>query len=263
MAYEIDQQYLLHDQYKNAANLRARIELHRRFSTNPGWYRWVFDQYSIAPHSRILELGCGPAFFWRSNLEHIPDDWEIVLSDFSPGMLQEAQHMLRESGKHFTFQVIDAQSIPYEDHSFDAVIAHHMLYHVPDREQALAEIRRVLRPAGSFYATTNGQNHLLEIRQLKRQVGLSAPSMVASAPFTLENGQEQLARWFKQVEVRRFTNELTVTETEPLVAFIRSTNTKDQDAEKLQHLRNLIEQELAQHSVIHIQGDTGMFVVHG
>ena len=42
----------------------------------------------------ILELGCGPAFFWRSNLEHIPDDWEIVLSDFSPGMLQKAQHIL-------------------------------------------------------------------------------------------------------------------------------------------------------------------------
>ena len=48
MAYEIDQQYLLHDQYKNAANLRARIELHRRFSTSAGWYRWVFDQYRIA-----------------------------------------------------------------------------------------------------------------------------------------------------------------------------------------------------------------------
>jgi len=94
MADEIDQHYLLYDQYKNAANLSARIELHRRFSTNPGWYRWVFDQYRIASHSRILELGYGPAFFWRSNLEHIPDDWEVVLSDFSPGMLQKAQHIL-------------------------------------------------------------------------------------------------------------------------------------------------------------------------
>lgn len=95
MANQIDQQYLLHDQYKNASNLNARIQLHQRFGSNTfDWYRWVFDQYTIAPQSKILELGCGPALLWQKNLDRVADDWDIVLSDFSAGMLQEAQKNL-------------------------------------------------------------------------------------------------------------------------------------------------------------------------
>ena len=55
--------------------------------------------------------------------------------------------------------VIDAQSIPFARWSFDAVIANSMLYHVPDRARALAEIQRILKPSGRFYASTIGEQH--------------------------------------------------------------------------------------------------------
>ena len=58
----------------------------------------------------------------------------------------------------------DIRDLPFEDESFDGVVANHMLYHVPDRPQALAEIRRVLRSAGRVFATTNGGDHLQEIK---------------------------------------------------------------------------------------------------
>ncbi|HET7639881.1 MAG TPA: class I SAM-dependent methyltransferase, partial [Ktedonobacteraceae bacterium] len=88
----IDQHYLLTDQYNNAQKLEARIQLHQRFSTNTyDWHRWVFDHLTIPPDSRILELGCGPADLWRKNADRIPENWHITLSDFSPGMLQEAR----------------------------------------------------------------------------------------------------------------------------------------------------------------------------
>src|SRR5437868_570166 len=58
---------------------------------------------------------------------------QITLSDFSPGMLQEARQNLAGSPQSFSFQVIDAQSIPLDAGSCDCVIANHMLYHVPDR----------------------------------------------------------------------------------------------------------------------------------
>ncbi len=90
----------------------------------------------------------------------------IALSDFSPGMIEEAQHNLADAGRPFAFERIDAQAIPFADASFDMVIANHMLYHVPDRPQALAEIRRVLRPGGRLYAATGGANHLREIGEL-------------------------------------------------------------------------------------------------
>ena len=77
-----DQRYLRADQYRDASKLDARVELHKRFSTNPyGWPRWVFDRLNIAPHSRILELGCGPAYLWSENLERIPAGLSVMLSD--------------------------------------------------------------------------------------------------------------------------------------------------------------------------------------
>ena len=52
----------LTEQYRNAANLDARIDLHSRFSTNPlNWYRWLFDHLALPEGARVLELGCGPA----------------------------------------------------------------------------------------------------------------------------------------------------------------------------------------------------------
>jgi hypothetical protein len=68
-----DQTYLREEQYRTDENLRARIDLHRRFSTNPErWHRWVFDRFAFAPDARILEVGCGPAELWSENRDRIP-----------------------------------------------------------------------------------------------------------------------------------------------------------------------------------------------
>jgi ubiquinone/menaquinone biosynthesis C-methylase UbiE len=128
-------------QYSNASNLNARIELHKRFSTNKyGWSNWVFDQLDFDGKKRILELGCGNGDVWRSNIQRKPANIHVILSDFSNGMLETAKQSLVDVSNGFKFQVIDAQSIPYENESFDMVIANHMLYHVPDRKKALSEI---------------------------------------------------------------------------------------------------------------------------
>ena len=88
-----DQNYLLQQQYKDASNLNARVRLHARFSTNPyHWFLWIFDQFKIPGQARVLELGCGPADLWRMNLERIPPGWDITLSDFSSGMVDQARH---------------------------------------------------------------------------------------------------------------------------------------------------------------------------
>src|SRR3954453_4717747 len=101
-----DPAYLRADQYRDASNLNARIALHERFSTNPyGWHRWVFDHLRFAPQARLLELGCGAASLWRENRARIPNGWEIFLSDFSPGMAQEARCGLEGSGKEFRYLV--------------------------------------------------------------------------------------------------------------------------------------------------------------
>ncbi|MDQ2884546.1 MAG: methyltransferase domain-containing protein [Chloroflexota bacterium] len=261
-----NQQYLLNEQYKDASNLNARIQLHQRFSTNAtDWHRWVFEQFAITEGSRILELGCGPGHLWRKNLDRIPARCQITLSDFSEGMLQEARNNLADSASRFSFQVVDAQSIPHEDASFDVVIANHMLYHVPDRPRAFSEIRRVLQPRGRFYAATNGQAHLQEIGELVQRVIPSFSGIMGrgGSPFSLENGAEQMAPWFSHVEMRHYENALVVTEVEPLVAFVLSTRAKSiLTEEQIRQLREIVAQELARNGSITITKATGLFVAY-
>lgn len=265
-----DQKYLLSDQYKDASNLDARAQLHVRFSTNPyGWMPWVFDQLTLLPASRILELGCGPGYLWRDNMQRIPEGWDITLTDLSPGMLEQAKKNLADSPRQFKFETADAQYLSFEDESFDAVIANHMLYHVPDRNKAFAEIRRVLRPRGRFYAATIGISHMAELNEL---VGRFDPDLLsldgntlwggsAAESFLLENGADQISQWFPKVELRRYNDALVVTEAEPLVNYIVSGGSVGAALvrEKRAQFTRFVEQELAEKGAIRITKDSGIF----
>ena len=252
-----DQTYL-REQYKNAANLNDRIQLHVRFSTNPyDFHLWVFDQLRLAADSRVLELGCGPGSLWRPNLARIPAGWQITLTDFSPGMLAEARANL--AGAHpFAFEQADAQAIPFADRSFDAVIANHMLYHVPDRAKAFAEIRRVLRPAGRFYAATNGENHLRELHELVQQFDPTL-GLWNRMTFRIEGGAAELAPFFSHVLLHRYESALVVTEAEPLVAFVTSMIGAELSGARRAEFTQLVEQRIGADGAIHITKDTGLF----
>ena len=118
------------------------------------------------------------------------------------------------------FAVIDAQSIPFPVATFEAVIANHMLYHVPDWATALAEIRRVLTPGGRFYASTVGPQHLREMTSFFPD---HEGDFGTEYAFDLENGREQLRAYFAHVERHRYEDALVVTEPEPLIAYLLST----------------------------------------
>lgn len=265
MSKHSDQAYLLTSQYNNANKLNARIELHKRFSTNTyDWSRWVFDHFQIPAQARVLEVGCGPATFWLKNMDRIPVGWEITLSDFSPGMVQEARQHLRESSRQFAFETFDVQSIPFGDAHFDAVIANHMLYHVPDRAKALGEIRRVLKAGGRLYAATNGQQHMRELDALLERFDPDTMgrwfSSASLLPFRLENGADELAQWFSTLRLHSYESNLVVTEAEPLVAYVLSMFVGTIiSGEKVMRFREFVQQELATQGAIHISKETGLF----
>ena len=179
-------------------------------------------------------------------------------------MVQEIQRNLPTDDQRFSFQVVDVQAIPFDDNSFDAVLANHMLYHVPDLSQAFSEIRRVLRPQGKFYATTNGTAHLQEIRMFMQRSGFGDSNGVMGfedGTFRLENGLDLLASWFSQIELRRFEGDLAATEAEPIVAFIlASVKPESINEQKVETLRALVDQELAREGIVHIKKDTGILL---
>ena len=257
-----DQTYLTQDQYKDSSNLDARIAIHQKFSTNPqGWFNWIFDTLIKLPaESKILELGCGSGEMWRSCTSRIPAGWVITLTDFSDGMLDAAWRNLVPLGRNFKFQQVDAQSIPYGDQSFDVVIANHMLSHVPDREKALHEIKRVLKDDGCLFASTVGENHMKEIYSFLKRVNTNERPDMFSNPFTLENGLEQLQNVFSQVQMSRYADNLHVTEIDPLIAYIRSSiGAVDLSENKLGELKKDLTAVLEKEGKIFITKDSGLF----
>jgi SAM-dependent methyltransferase len=125
----------------------------------------------------------------------------------------------RELGERAVYVVADAEELPFPADSFDVVLANHILYHVADRARAFAEIRRVLVSGGTFHASTIGRGHLGELVALVPgwDHGRYAET------FGLETGREQLQPFFADIRIERFEDGLAVTDAEPALAYIRSS----------------------------------------
>ena len=263
-----DSDYLQKNQYRDSSNLDARAALHRQFSTAVSdWQPWVFELLRLEPGMRVLECGCGPGWLWRQNVDLIPADCHITLTDLSPGMVAEAEVALAESGHRFDFQPANIQALEFADGTFDVVVANHMLYHVPDLAQGLAEVRRVLQPNGRLIASTNGDNHMKELALL---VPENVQQTVASwrmrgqgnqLPFRLENGRSLLEPFFAQIDLHLYEDSLWVTEVEPLIAYAFSMIKPEMDVPEtaVDYLRQAWAAKIAVDGGIHISKESGVF----
>ena len=214
----------LKTQYQNAANITARIRLHSLYSTNPlGWFVWLYQQASIQDGMKILEIGCGNGALWQQNLSVLPPHVQIVLSDISAGMIHDVQNRFRNDAR-FSCMVFDAAHMPFDDNTFDLVIANHMLFYCDDLSQVLQECARVLRVNGHLEASTYSSRHMKEITELVQsfspQIVLSKDKLYEK--FGLDHGAQLLSPYFRDIERRKYQDSIVLHEAEPLIAYILS-----------------------------------------
>jgi SAM-dependent methyltransferase len=181
----LDDSDFVREQYRSTERLTTRVSV---------WHpdqdgRWPQDVALAAltesAPSRLLEVGCGTGEFAARCAEQL--GCEVIALDLSPEMVAatRARGLPAETG--------DVQSLPFPDGSFDCAVAAWMLYHVPDVELAVVELRRVLRPGGRLVAITNGVDHLRELWD-----AVSGERLVST--FSGENGAAILERHFHRVE---------------------------------------------------------------
>lgn len=101
------------------------------------------------PYTTALELGAGTGFF-SLNLKQAGVLDEVHVTDLAPGMVEAAQANAEKLGFHVEGRVADAERLPYDDNTFDVVVGHAVIHHIPDVEAAFREVLRVLRPGGRF-----------------------------------------------------------------------------------------------------------------
>jgi ubiquinone/menaquinone biosynthesis C-methylase UbiE len=100
-------------------------------------------------YPRSLEIGSGTGYF-TLNLMRAGTIGEATCSDISPGMLETLEDNAQRLGLEVHTQPADAERLPFADASFDLVLGHAVLHHIPDLERAFAEFERVLAPGGTL-----------------------------------------------------------------------------------------------------------------
>ena len=106
-------------------------------------YQLIADANYIRPGTRVLDIGCGPGDFTSD----FSDSGALVTGvDFAPEMIRVA----RERFPEVRFEVADAESLPFDDGSFDVVVGAYFVHHLARPEVAFREIFRVLRSGGRF-----------------------------------------------------------------------------------------------------------------
>jgi SAM-dependent methyltransferase len=251
------------EQYRDSARFDARVRIYELYDTAPEpWLGWLFARLGLQPGERVLELGCGTGNLWRESAERLPEGVQLVLSDLSPGMLEQARARL--AGLPLALELIeaDAQRLPFPDASFDVVIASHMLYHVPDRTRALSEVRRVLRRGGRFVAGTNHWTHLLELRELLTRFGVTSALLPPARDpdlFDLETAANEISALLDVVGVERRVGALEIRDVEPLIAYVRSmADGTSADGATLEALRRHVERQIALMGALHVSTAAGV-----
>ena len=250
-------------QYRNSTNISARIRLHRLFSSNKqGWFPWIYEQCQITEGMKILELGCGNGRLWIENKAKLPADCEIILSDLSEGMIRDVRREQSLQDDRFSFAAFDCHAIPYEDASFDLVIANHVLFYCKDVDRVCSEVGRVLKPGGRFVCGTYGVAHMQEVSRLVTQfddrITLSGENLYEH--FGKENGAQALAPYFAEVDWQQYEDALIVTQAEPLIEYVLSChgNQNQYILEKYNKFRKYVEGQIRNGYTI--TKDAGIFI---
>ncbi len=257
-----DQAYLRNEQYRHGTKLDARTSLHRRFSTAteafPDFASGLIDWSGV---ETVLECGCGTGRLWENH--QAPKTIELTLTDLSPAMVEAAVDHARGHGfTNVNGSEQDVQRLPFDDDSYDLVVANHMLYHVPDPDQAVAELARVLRPGGTLQASTNARGHMCEMTESISDVFVQVDTDLYDV-FGLESGEVRLREQFATVSWHAYDNHLLVTDLEAAVAYAISFPPGETATDSQRDALGIALERRCEDGVLRIQTRTGAFICQG
>jgi SAM-dependent methyltransferase len=200
------------------SGLSARIAA-QESATGPDPRQVALEAVAEVSPRRVLEVGPGRGelserIAWETGAE-------VVAVDQSERMVE----LTRARG--VVAVVGDVLALPFHDGSYDCAVAAMMLYHVPNLDRALRELRRVLRPDGRLVAVTNSERTMPELWDLLGEAGLRAEG------FSAESGQWPLLRHFTIVERRDVRGTVTFPDRDAAYRYVAASSVRSHLAERL------------------------------
>lgn len=207
----------LTSEYATTNPLQVRIDTHARHSEHhDDPIATVLTALALTGTEDLADIGCGDGRFLAHLAEH-GHRGRLVGLDNSTAMVIAADALPGVDAV-----VGDAEALPFADDEFDAVTARHMLYHLPDPNQALRELRRIIHPGGRVAVSVNHPATCARIRQLiidcAAEYGLAAAAGMVN-DVNSQTLPTMMTTVFGDVRIHQCDNALTFDAPEPLIRF--------------------------------------------
>lgn len=185
MSHVNDPDYV-RDQYSTEGNLETRRSVWQPTADGFDPVNEALNAIdrALVGDADVLEVGCGTGVM-AAKIHALPGV-TLIATDFSPRFVELT------AARGVDARQADICYLPFDDASFDVVYAGWMLHHIRDLDRALNEVRRVLRPGGTFVSVTNGNDHVADLRA-------AAGGKPYITQFSSETGEFVLGRRFADV----------------------------------------------------------------
>jgi SAM-dependent methyltransferase len=210
--FRLDNPMLVRWEFASEERLETRNRIYRQLLEGVTAEEYLFQSIAEVRPSRALEVGCGAGAMAQRVRDEL--DAHVVAVDTSERMVE----LTRQRG--IEAYVGDVTQLPFGDGEFDCVFAGWVLYHVLERDRAIAECARVLRPGGRFTTATLADENMSDLWDF-----LGSPRD-RNLSFSSANGAEQLERHFAHVEAREAEGVVVFPTPEQMRQFVAANMTR-------------------------------------
>jgi ubiquinone/menaquinone biosynthesis C-methylase UbiE len=177
--------------------------------TNEHINRYAIEQLRVAPGDTIMEIGMGNGFFVKEIVNAAPEV-SYTGCDFSELMVEEslARNQLFVDSGQASFHLSTADQLPFKEASFDKIFTVNTLYFWEDTAKTLAEIRRVLKPGGTFLIAIRPKESMQRYPFVKWGFRMYSPEDVVAL---LEKGGFTVKEVFEKEEPAQLIDDQSIT----------------------------------------------------
>jgi ubiquinone/menaquinone biosynthesis C-methylase UbiE len=152
----------------------------------------ALGEWPAKPFGHALEIGAGTGYFSLNLMQQNAFE-RLTATDISTGMLDSLAATASDLGLGERVETAraDAEQLPFEDQSFDLVLGHAVLHHIPDLDRAFAEFARVLRPCGMIVFCGEPSRHGDRLATVPKRIGaVTAPAWRRLVGASARNGTD-------------------------------------------------------------------------
>jgi SAM-dependent methyltransferase len=206
-------------------NWHVRQQTHDQYTfPRVDFVEWVMSHVGLKGNETLLDLGCGTGRYYEYIQANHPD---VTYTGIDTASTLTAEHPAPNRVIHSPMD-----EIPFEDGTFDVVMANHVMYYAANVADVVKETQRVLKPNGLFVASTSSVTTTPQFRELFRRAILlvsppGAPREVKVPSglhqrFALENGSRMLANHYFAVVRHDLPGAFVFDEVDPIMDYLES-----------------------------------------